>query len=276
MVVKIAILDLYDGTENEGMRCIRELLSSFSISQEYSLIWDEFNVRQLNQLPDISYDIFISSGGPGSPLLSDENKWEKRYLQLLDNIIDHNKNTTQHKKKHVFFICHSFQIACQYFKVAEVSKRKSMSFGVFPTHILTDVKEEPVFSGLDDPFFIVDSRHYQIIQPDNEQLEAMGGKVLSVEKDRPHIPLERAVMALRFNDYMIGTQFHPEVDADGMRLYLLKDEIKETVISNHGEEKWESMLTQLDDPEKIRKTHSTILPNFIRQSIRQLIEANTI
>ena len=34
-------------------------------------------------------------------------------------------------------------------------------------------------------------------------------EILCVEKERPHVPYERAVMAIRFNEHMIGTQFLP-------------------------------------------------------------------
>ena len=46
-------------------------------------------------------------------------------------------------------------------------------------------------------------------------------------------------MSVRFNEYMIGTQFHPEADAIGMSLYLQTEEKKKTVIENYGLKKWE-------------------------------------
>ena len=82
--------------------------------------------------------------------------------------------------------------------------------------------------------------------------------------------MERAIMAIRFNDYFIGTQFHPEADAIGMSMYLQREDKKQTVIDNYGEEKWQSMVDQLNDPDKIMWTYSHILPNFLSQSVKQL------
>jgi hypothetical protein len=127
--------------------------------------------------------------------------------------------------------------------------------------------EEPVFDGLRDPFYAVDSRDYQVIQPNHDLLERIGAKVLCIEKSRPHVPYERAVMGIRFNQYMIGTQFHPEADATGMSMYLQTEEKRNTVIESHGEDKLISMLEHLNDPDKIMWTHSHILPNFLDQSI---------
>jgi GMP synthase-like glutamine amidotransferase len=129
---------------------------------------------------------------------------------------------------------------------------------------------DPVFEGLQDPFYGVDSRDYQVVQPDKKKVHQMGGEILCIEKERPHVPLERAVMAIRFNPYIVGTQFHPEADAEGMSMYLLQEEKKKNVIENYGQQKWESMIEHLNDPDKISLTNSLILPNFILQAIAQI------
>jgi GMP synthase-like glutamine amidotransferase len=150
-----------------------------------------------------------------------------------------------------------------------VAKRKSTAFGVFPVHIVEPGQDEPIFNGLPDPFYAVENRDYQVIQPDFKKLEEIGASILAIEKERPHVPLERAVMALRFNDYMLGTQFHPEVEPEGMRQYLQREEKKERVIENHGIDKWESMLSQLDDPQKISWTYSRVIPNFLEEALKE-------
>ncbi len=261
--IRVAILDLYEGLANQGMRCIREILNQFGEANNLDLSWDEFEVRLEKQVPDLSYDIYISSGGPGSPLESEGSDWEKIYFSWLNKVENWNSNPAHVQKKQVFFICHSFQLVCRHYNVGRVSKRKSTSFGVFPTHLLTDGKNEIIFNGLKDPFYSVDSRDYQVTEPNHNRLRQMGASILAIEKDRPHVPLERAVMAIRFNENMIGTQFHPEADAIGMSLHLQTEEKKKTVIENHGYEKWRSMIEHLNDPEKIMWTYAHILPNFL-------------
>ena len=270
MKLRIAILDLYEGVANQGMRCIREILNQFSEINQFDIQVDEFEVRLKKQVPGLEYDIYISTGGPGSPLDSEGSEWEKVYFNWLTKVEKFNKNSANIIKKQVFFICHSFQLACRHYQVAEVSKRKSTSFGVFPIHYLTDAENEPIFEGLNDPFYAVDSRDYQVIEPRHNKIKQMGGSILAIEKNRPHVPLERAIMAIRFNENMIGTQFHPEADAIGMALYLQTPEKKKTVIENHGQEKWMSMIEQLNDPDKIRYTYSHILPNFLNVAVGKM------
>ena len=264
--VRIAVLDMYEGYENQGMRCLRQIITSFGNTYDLPLEYREFDVRLKNEVPDTTYDIYISTGGPGSPLESEGSEWENQYFKWLDSIENWNNNAANQHKKYVFFICHSFQLACRHWKLANVCKRKSTAFGVFPVHLLDDGKNEPVFSGLNDPFYAVDSRDWQVIEPQMDVLYR-GAKILCIEKDRPHVPYERAIMAMRFNEYFLGTQFHPEADAEGMSMYLQREEKKKTVIENHGYEKWESMLEHLNDPDKISWTYSHILPNFLNIAV---------
>ena len=267
--VRIAVLDLYEGERNQGMRGIRAIIKQFGEINQLNIELDEFDVRLKNSVPGLSYDIYISSGGPGSPLESEGSEWEKKYFEWLAEVEKWNDDAMQLQKKYVFFICHSFQLVCRHWQLATVCARKSTSFGVFPMHLLEEGKEEPVFGGMNDPFYAVDSRDYQVIEPKMNVLYK-GAKILCIEKDRPHLPYERAIMGIRFSDYFIGTQFHPEADAIGMSMYLQTEEKKKTVIENHGEEKWKSMIEQLNDPDKILWTYSHILPNFLNIALNSL------
>ncbi len=268
---RIAILDLYEGAENQGMRCIRELINQWSDENKIDVIFEEFEVRINQEVPDLSFDAYISTGGPGSPIDTEGSDWEKVYFNWLKKIEAFNNVEENYIKKKVFFICHSFQLACRHYNIGKVCKRKSTSFGIFPVHVVGFPTDEMVFEGLNNPFYAVDSRDYQVIEPNYNVLSVMGSTILAIEKDRPHIPFERAIMAVRFNEHFIGTQFHPEADAIGMSMYLQRADKKETIIKNHGEDKWESMVEQLQDPDKIIYTYNLILPNFLNSLIGNLV-----
>jgi len=267
-VIKIAILDLYEGHANEGMRCIKQIIDQFKTDNNLPIVHDEFEVRLSNNVPDLSYDIYISSGGPGSPLESEDVEWEVNYFRFIERLQRWNAEEGT-RKKHVLFICHSFQLACRHFRIAQIAKRKSTAFGVFPVHLLPDGKNERLFDGLPDPFYVVDSRDYQVIQPDLEQIRKQGAKILCIEKERPHVPLERAIMSVRFNDYMVGVQFHPEADAKGMLVHLENPVKKQNIIERYSFEKWQSIVEALSNPEKILWTYETMLPNFLKNAIEK-------
>lgn len=266
-ITKVAILDLNDGVENEGMRGIINLVEAFRQAQSGKVDVEIFDVRQKNEVPDISFDIYISSGGPGSPLDSEDSVWEKKFFALMDALQQHNHEHPE-QKKFVFLICHSFQIFCRYYGYGEVSKRKSTSFGILPVHKTGEGYFDPLLTKLADPFWAVDSRDYQITSPDLKKIKAGGGALLCIEKFRPHVELERAVMAIRFDDAIVGTQFHPEADVLSIHRYLHREDKKSFIIEKHGEEKYQDMLQHLDDSDKIGLTHASIIPVFLNMAVR--------
>jgi len=272
--LKVAVLDLNNGVENQGIRCIKGLLSDYDKTHDDIILdFDLFDVRQFNEVPDMSYDVFISSGGPGSPFDGVGTLWESRFFNWMDQLWEHNQ--THEDKKHALMICHSFQLMCRHFDLAEVVKRKSDSFGIMPVHLTEVGKNDVLFSKMKDPFYAADFREWQVLQPKTNNIKALGATILAIEKERPHVPLERALMALRVSDEIIGTQFHPEADPTGMTFHFSKEETKEKIIRRHGIQKFEEFMSRLQDPEYLLKTYSTFIPAFLDGAIqkkRELIE----
>src|ERR1700761_7453782 len=265
--IKVAVLDLYNGIENEGMRGIREILERYKVKHSLDLTYDIFEVRRNCEMAGNDYDIYISSGGPGSPLDTEGSEWEKKYWNLIDGLDAHNRSDHP-QKKYGFFICHSFQLMCRHYDLGYINERRSPSFGILPIHKTSAGKNETVFEGLADPFYAVDSRSWQVIHPNEKQFTDLGMQLLAIEKERPHVDLPRAMMAVRYSDYFIGTQFHPEADATGMHNLLLKPEKKKEVVDEHGLDKYNQMLDYLEDTEKIIHTQGTMIPNFLDEAVR--------
>ena len=263
---RVAILDMYDGFENEGMRCIKKLVTAFGEAESLSLEYQVFDVRQKLEVPGLDFDAYISTGGPGNPAPVGE-AWERKFFFFLDGLLQFNANRNNKIKKHLFLICHSFQMASIHWQLAGVSKRRKTSFGTFPVHKTPIGRKDPLLNLLNDPFWIVDSRDFQVTQPNQYALDQMGAKVLCLEKIRPHVPLERAIMAMRFSNEVVGTQFHPEADSEGMLRYFLREDKRLSIIANHGEQKYNDMIKHLNDPDKILMTESVIIPTFLKNAL---------
>jgi GMP synthase-like glutamine amidotransferase len=268
--LKIAILDMYDGEPNQGMRCIIDIINRFSHIVSFKI----FDVRVKSEFPEISkFDIYISTGGPGNPLIGDGN-WDLKYYNFIDELNVWNKENTV--KKHMLFICHSFQMACKHFGLAEITKRNDTSFGVMTIHKTKDGLTDPLLEGLNDPFYAIDSRDYQVVQPKLSVFAKKGAKIISLEKIRDHIQYERAIMAVRFTEYFVGTQFHPEADPISFVSHLRNKEAKDKIIKMKGERKFRNMLEDLIDDDKIYKTNETLIPNFLRIAINDLMKTKKI
>lgn len=260
------MLDMYDGHENQGKRSIEAIVYEFSKNNDLELTYHIFDTRGKGEVPDLSYDAYISTGGPGSPLDSQGSYWEQQFFGFVERLRRHNRSEAENKKP-LFLICHSFQIFCRYYDLAKVGLRKSTSFGVFPIHKTEQGKEEMFFRNLPDPFWAADHRDYQVTRVNYEKMEEFGACLLCREKIRPHVPLERAVMAIRFTDYIFGTQFHPEADPVGMLHYFSMPEKRQQVISKYGEEKLNQMLEQLHDSSRLMHTRNNVIPLFLESAL---------
>ena len=237
--IKIAILDMYDGEPNQGMRCIIDIINRFNQIVTFKI----FDVRGKSELPDIKkFDIYISTGGPGNPLVGDGN-WDLKYYDFIDQLTEWNQENNV--KKHVLFICHSFQMACKHFGLAEITKRKDTSFGVMKIHKTAESANDSIYEGLSDPFYAVDSRDYQVVQPKLSMFKKKGAKIISLEKIRDHVQYERAIMAVRFSDYFVGTQFHPEADPISFIANLKNPIAREKIIKMKGKTKFRDMLEEI-------------------------------
>ncbi len=265
--MKLAIIDMYNGEPNQGMRCIREIIEEHPHSFDSQV----FDVRKKHEIPYFNdFDVYIFTGGPGNPL-EGKDVWVKPFYQLIEDLWQFNLEVEDEQKKHVFFICHSFQMASHYFNIGKISKRKSYSFGTFPVYKTADGEQDDFFEALPNPFYIADFRAYQLVEANEAKLEEMGVKILFREKIRPHIPLERAIMGVRFSKEILGMQFHPEADPDGMTLYFQEEERRANVIEQYGLEKYKAMIRHLQEEDKIPLTHRTILPEFLNRAVESRV-----
>ena len=268
--IKVALLDMNNNHANQGMRNIKEISQAFKENADEDVTIELFDVRYKNEVPNIAdFDIFISSGGPGNPH-QEGYEWEKKYAEFLTGIWEHNQR--QEDKKFLFLICHSFQIASIHWNIGNICKRKSYSFGVMPIHKTEEGENDFLLKNLPNPFYAVDSRAYQLIEADEEKMEKMGMKIMALEQVRPHIHLERAVMAIRFSAEIFGTQFHPEADPKGMIENLKNDKNRTAMIENFGVEKYLETIDRMDDPDKIILTQRQILPRFLQSASEQILK----
>ena len=268
--IKIATIDLYNNERNEGMRCIGEIVEETKKKfNDLDISYNVYETRFKEDIPGIDSDIFISSGRPGSPFDGEGKKWEKNYFNLIDKIYSHNQTNTD-KKKYIFFICHSFQMMARFFEFGDVSKRNSKSIGVMPFEKTESGKTNIIFEQLPNPFYAADIREYQVTNPNKKVIDDMGAKILSYEILDDNVKGEPAIAAVRMSKEIVGTQFHPEADSESMLYHFNRPDEKKQIIDSYGEEKYNRMLEILHEPNAVKLTRKTVIPNFLNQAIDEL------
>ena len=268
--IKIATIDLYNNEKNEGMRCIREIVTEAQkTNKDLDISYNIFDTRFKGNLPGLDNDIFISSGGPGSPIEGVGTKWEKDYFNLVDKIWSHNQNNPD-RKKYLFFICHSFQMMGRFFKFGNINKRHLKVFGVMPFSLTEDGRSDIIFDGLSDPFYAADIRQFQVTEPDEKIIKGLNAKILSYEIVDDDKNAKPALGSLRISNEIVGTQFHPEADPESMLYHFKQEERKKQVVEKYSEERYDEMIEILKKPDTIQKTRMTVIPSFLNYAIEEL------
>src|SRR3569833_807339 len=104
---------------------------------------------------------------------------------------------------------------CQKYQLGEVNTRRSPSFGVLPVHQTQAGLSDPVFDGLADPFYAVDSRSWQVIHPEEKQKDKQCLQKQTKKKKHPKKKQPQTKKTNQKRDNNVSTQFHPEADAIG-------------------------------------------------------------
>ena len=267
--IKVAAIDLYNNEKNEGMRCIKEIVEGVDKINSVKVIYDVYETRYKDEIPTMEYDIFISSGGPGSPFEDEGKSWENKYFGLLDSIWNNNQQNGN-QKKHIFFICHSFQLMARHFKFGDVTEREFKSFGVMPVLRTYVGESDLLLKDLTNPYYAADFRKFQVINPNKNIIKELGAELTSVEIVPPGENHPPALMAMKISDEIYGTQYHPEADPESMIYHLKKEENKKLVVDRFDEERYNQMLDYLEQPDKIKLTRKTVLPTFLNNAINSL------
>jgi homoserine O-succinyltransferase len=268
--IKIATIDLYNNERNEGIRCIGEIVEETKKKfNDLDISHNVYDTRFKEDIPGIDSDIFISSGGPGSPFDGEGKKWEKDYFNLIEKIYSHNQ-TNNDKKKYIFFVCHSFQMMARFFEFGNVSKRNSKSIGVIPFEKTEQGKTDIILEQLPNPFYAADIREFQVTNPNKKVIDDMGAKILSYEILDDNAEGEPALAAVRISNEIVGTQFHPEADPESMLYHFNRPDEKKQIVDTYGEEKYNRMIEILQEPNAVKLTRKTVIPNFLNQTIDEL------
>lgn len=266
--IKVAIIDLYNNEKNEGMRCIKEIVQDVNnYNENFNIKFDVFETRYKNEIPGIEYDIFISSGGPGSPYEGEKQQWDNNYLKLIDSVWSNNQSSLN-PKKYIFFICHSFQMMTRYFKFAEITERERKSFGILPFKKTEAGENDLILKDLTNPFYAADFRQFQVVNQNNKILNELGAEILAYEIRPNHeTEYENALMGIRISEEIVGTQFHPEADPESMMYHFKQTDRKIQIVERYDEETYFNMINMLEEPDKIKLTRKTVLPSFLNTAV---------
>jgi len=272
---RVCLLDMNQGCPNQAMRCFGVILESFfeRVAQGNPHVHTEVLVvqpRNQPELPPPGYDLYIASGGPGSPFEHDHDRLFTHLRNFFDRIVDANLKAPGVPPA-LFGVCYSFELLVRHFAVAAMTRRKDRKFGVMPVYMTEAGQKHPLTAPFGDRLFAFEHRNWEAVDLDQRVLRDVGGCVLACES-RDGISKGRALLALEFAPGVEGTQFHPEADREGVISWVSDQEEAHAFVQVYGPQTYQRMIKTLDNPQRVAKTFALMLPGWLKRKFNAVAE----
>jgi len=274
-VLRVGVVDMNAGHQNQAIRCLGVLIDQLAarvrlVNPGLSVERVHVSPRDKNEKPPTDCDLYLCSGGPGSPYDGDGEAWVDEFSEFLDDVVDDNA-AHYGRGKGALAVCYSYEMAVRHFGVAEVAPRASRKFGVMPIYTTGDGQSHPLLSPFGDRLFAFEHRNWEAIHLDESALGRHGGKLLARES-RDGVSKGEALMAFDFAPGVEGVQFHPEADRPGVMAWVARPDQAEAFKLAYGITTYERMLKTIDHPQRIARTFALLIPGWMTRRFNLLAE----
>ena len=264
--LRVCIVDMNDGHVNQAMRCLRGIVSRFfrhvqAYNPALPCELTEVSPRNTNDVVPDDCDLYLSSGGPGSPYDGDGMPWVESYSRFVDGIVESCTKGGPDQRS-LFAICYSFELVVRQFRLAEIAPRADRKFGVMPVYMTAEGQHHPLLSPFGDRLFAFEHRNWEAVELDRAALATLGGKLLAQES-RDGVSKGRAILGLDVAPGVEAVQFHPEADRPGVMNWVARPDQAAAFKATYGELTYKAMLRTLDDPRRLARTYALLIPGWM-------------
>src|SRR5262245_61946101 len=273
--LRVCIVDMNNAHVNQAMRCFRGMIALFfERVRRYNPTLDcqlvEVSPRDTNNPVPRDCDLYVSSGGPGSPFDGDGMPWSADYGRFCDGIIDAAARDDGDQRA-LFAICYSFEMVVRHYKLAHIGPRSERKFGVMPVYTTPVGQRHPLLSAFGDRLFAFEHRNWEAIDLDTDKLASLGGRLLAQES-RDGVSKGRAILGLDVAPGVEAVQFHPDADRAGVMNWAARPDQAAAFKATYGELTYKAMLRTLDDPRRLARTYALLIPGWMVRRFNILAE----
>lgn len=271
--LSVCLIDMNAGHENQAMRCFRGIVTSFfdrvrAGNPGLPCRVAEVSPRDTNNPIPRDCDIYIGSGGPGSPFDGDDQPWFGDFGGFVNWMVDEARREDEHQKS-LFGVCYTYEILVRHFGVADVSTRDSRKFGVMPIYTTPSGQKHPLLSPFRDRLFAFEHRNWEAVNENDKRIAELGGSILALESRDGHSK-GRGLLGFDFGGGIEAVQFHPEADRAGVMSWVARPEQAAAFRATYGEETYQAMLRTLDDPNRLARTFALVIPGYLQRRFNLL------
>lgn len=271
--LRVCLIDMNNAHVNQAMRCLRGIVGQFFQKAQHhnpslSVELCEVSPRDTNEPIPRNADLYIGSGGPGSPYEHEGTVWSKDVSAFLDGLVESHAGPDENAQS-IFAVCYSFELVVMHFGVCEVVPRAERKFGVMPIYTTVEGRHHPLLRSFGDRLFAFEHRNWEAVDLDSRKLSSLGGSVLARES-RDGFSKGRALLGLDVAPGVEAVQFHPEADRAGVMNWVARPEQAAAFREQYGELTYQAMLRTLDDPRRLARTYALVIPSWMVRKFNEL------
>ena len=264
--LRVCIVDMNNGHVNQAMRCFRGIVDQFfervhAYNPDVPCEVVEVSPRDTNNPIPADCDLYLSSGGPGSPFDGDGEPWTFDYARFVDGVVESVIQGGSDQRA-LFAICYSFEVVVRHYALAQIVPRVDRKFGIMPIYTTTAGQHHPLLAPFKDRLFAFEHRNWEAVDIDQRKLDSFGGSVLALES-RDGVSKGRAILGLDVAPGVEAVQFHPEADRAGVVNWIARPEQAAAFKATYGELTYQAMLRTLDDPKRLARTYALVIPSWL-------------
>lgn len=271
--LRVCIVDMNNGHVNQAMRCLRGIVGNFfeRVRADNPALPCELvtvSPRDTGDEVPRDCDLYLSSGGPGSPFDGDGAAWVEDYSRFVDGVVE-SATRGGSERRALFAICYSFEMVVRHFRLAAINPRAERKFGVMPVYTTPEGMAHPLLQPFGDRLFAFEHRNWEAVDLDDRLLRSLGGKVLALES-RDGFSKGRAILGLDVAPGVEAVQFHPEADRPGVMNWVARPDQAAAFRATYGEVTYQAMLRTLDDPRRLARTYALVIPGWMSRQFNLL------
>jgi homoserine O-succinyltransferase/O-acetyltransferase len=272
--LRIAFIDMNAGVENQAMRCLRSVVDHFERrvlreNPRLEIQITQVSPRDKTEPPPPGYDLYVGTGGPGSPLEGPGTRWFDEFCGFVDEVLDEHR-AGRPGARSLFAICYSFELVTMHLGLAEVQPRDARKFGVMPVYTTSAGQDHPLLAPFGDRLFAYEHRNWEVVDLDEARLGLLGGELLARESRQGRVDKGTAALAFHTGTGLEAVQFHPEADLLGILHWLDQPVHAAAFRDAYGEETFLRMMKTIRDPERVARTHAELIPGWMQRRFNAL------
>ncbi len=264
-----------NGVANQAIRSFRSIVAAFvervratNPGLEHTLTYVQ--PRNLGEAPPRDCDLYLSTGGPDSPVDGFRESWVPAYRKFVDSVVE---GQLKHgpASPGLLGVCYSFEILTLHFGIAKLEPRPR-KFGIMPVYPTETGQRSDLLGAFGDRFFAWEHRSWQAVDLDERRLRELGGELYARES-RDGVSKGPCMTSFRFAQGAEGTIFHPEADRPGVLNWIDRPEQQKAVIEAYGELVYHRMRKTIDDPMRLARTYALLIPGWLSRQFNALAPA---